>query len=51
MKNNYELKETFLLRLENEELVKRLRELKAEIKQLQELCQEREKEMNHLQKR
>lgn len=35
MKNNYELKETFLLRLENEELIKRLKDLKSQIVQLE----------------
>lgn len=37
----YELKETTLLRLENEELVKRIKELKVQINELKDLCEKR----------
>ena len=35
MKNNYELKQTMLLSIENETLRERVKELKLEIKKLQ----------------
>lgn len=37
----YELKETTLLRLENEELIKRIKELKVQINELKDLCEKR----------
>lgn len=42
MKNNYELKQTMLLSIENETLRERVKELKLEIKKLQDEKRERE---------
>jgi cell division protein FtsB len=42
MKNNYELKQTMLLSIENETLRERVKELKFEIKKLQDEKRERE---------
>lgn len=41
MKNNYELKQTMLLSIENETLRERVKELKLEIKKLQDEKRER----------